>query len=60
LGREVLNPWREFELSLEPGFDRVLIGRRNIEKVGGKQGANMTEITSSTSALPQERSNIPL
>ena len=32
----------EFELSVEPGFDRMLIRRRNIEKVSGEQGANVT------------------
>ena len=41
LGREILNRWREFKLSVKPGFDRMLIGRRDIEKVSGKQGANM-------------------
>src|SRR6516162_10125382 len=42
LGREILDRRREFELSVEPRFDRMLIGRRNIEKVSGKQGANVT------------------
>jgi hypothetical protein len=41
LGREILNRWRESELSVEPRFDRMLIGRGDIEKVSGKQGANM-------------------
>ena len=39
---EIVNGWGEFELSVEPGFDGVLIGRRDIEQVRGQQGANVT------------------
>jgi hypothetical protein len=37
-----LNWWGEFELSVKPRLNRMLIGRRNIEKVRGEQGANVT------------------
>src|ERR1700730_928171 len=40
--REILNWWGEFELSVKPRLNRMLIGRRNIEKVRGEQGANVT------------------
>ena len=33
---KIVNGRREFKLSVEPGFDRVLVGRRNIEKVSGQ------------------------
>ena len=39
---KIVNGWRELKLSIEPGFDRMLIGRRDIEQVSGQQGANVT------------------
>ena len=39
---KILNRRGEFKLSVEPGFNRMLIGRRHIEQVSGKQGANVT------------------
>src|SRR5271157_4950663 len=40
--REILNRRGEFKLSVEPGFNRMLIGRRHIEEVCGEQGAKVT------------------
>src|SRR5271165_5517979 len=40
--RIILNRRGEFKLSVEPGFNRMLIGRRHIEQVRGEQGAKVT------------------
>ena len=39
--RKIVHIRREIDFAIEPGFDRVLVGRRNIDQMGGEKRADM-------------------